>query len=372
MQIKYISVLLSEIYNRKTITYNGFRLKSIYLIDLIDLFLSRHTLYNSDKISINSLVLKKLYGGYYNKYVEYLIDKKIIYLYKDYSVGLRSKTYKLTDKIKQSNIITINVKLPKKLKEKTEYINLHKNDIDTTIKEKIVNDLYKIDIDLEKSEQWINENIEKDSKSYLSNLSVCKKIKQKDIYYSFDSYGRFHTNYTVLKKHIRENYLSYKGYKLKEIDITNSQPFFLYLLMKKEGFVEFQGFDKDVLSGVIYDKIAKRLDIERKEVKVNIYSVLFGRNMTQNFWNDLFDNLYPNVYKWIREYKKKHKNYKIIAQLLQKTESDFIFKSVIPQVMMYNKDLPLITIHDSIMVPELHYEPINEIFNNLIINIQKF
>lgn len=326
------------------------------------MFLNRYNSFSKDNLKLNSRVLKYVYGGTYPRYLEYLMDHNFIYLYKNYSAGLKAKTYRLTDEAKTHSNLSISVDVPIKLQDKLRTINENFSDNDTNLKDKLIGDLRLIDIDIKAAREWINQNIDKSDNAYLINLMTCNKINNKDIYYSFDRYGRFHTNYTVLKKEIRSQFLTFQGSPIAELDITNSQPFFLYLLMKESGFNNFQGFDLDVMNGVIYDKLKDAGNVTRKEAKVKVYSVLFGRNNNKNFWNQLFGNMYPAVYKWIKEYKEKYKSYKIIAQHLQHIESNFIFNQLIPNILNYKYDLPLITIHDSIIIPEEHYENVKYIF----------
>jgi hypothetical protein len=292
--LKYISPIFEDIYTKKYVTYNDIRLKTSNIITLIDMFLNRYIFFNKDNIKLNSRVLKFLYGSTYSKYIEYLIANEFIYLYKNYSSGLKSKCYKLTDKTKSKGYLSVNVNIPIKLHNKIRLLNDSNYSINEIVKNKLITDLYKINIDLEQTKIWIDKNIDKNDKAYFINSTCSTRIANKDIYYSFDNYGRFHTNFTVLKKNIRSNFLKFGNDKIKEIDITNSQPFFLYILMRDSGFTKFNGFDEDVLSGVIYDKIKNITGINRKDVKTNVYSVLFGRNMTKDFWNDLFNKLKIN------------------------------------------------------------------------------
>lgn len=361
---KYLINKFDILTKQKTINYQNTKLKTINLINIIDMFLQYYTFFNKDNIKLNSRILKQLYTSQYVLYLNYLIDNNFIILWKNYSVGYKSKTFKLHPSIKKYKIYSINIDIPDKLYNKIKLINITTNsNIDEWIKDKLIDDLYKIDIDIDGAINWLNNNII-DEKVKLINLTTCNKIYNKDIYYSFDNYGRFHTNFTVLKKQIRNNFLKINNFNIKEIDIINSQPFFLYILMKKYGFQDFEGFDIDVLNGKIYDKIASISGKTRNEVKPNIYSVLFGKNITKTFWNILFDNLYPNVYKWIKEYKSKNKSYKIIAQELQFIESDFIFNNLIPNILLYDAKLPIITIHDSIIIPAYSYNTVLTIFNN--------
>ena len=360
--IKYTSPIFTDIYSNNIIIYQGIRLKSINLIHLIDIFLNRYIIFNKDNIKLNSRILKWLYGSSYSKYIDYLVENKFIYLWKNYSSGYKSKTYKLTEKTKEYGIVTAIIKMDIKLLNKLNKLNTASEFIDDTIKNKLINDLYKITINLEKSTEWLNTNFDINDKALEINLSACQKINNKDIYYSFDKFGRFHTNYTILKKEIRNNYLKINNNDIAEIDITNSQPFFLYILMKEHNFKIFNGFDDDVLNGTIYEKLCDISGISRKEAKIKVYSILFGRNNINEYWNELFNKLYPDVYKWIVSYKEKHKTYKSIAQNLQKIESNFIFNKLIPKIIDYNKDIAIITIHDSIIFEKQYYNAIKDIF----------
>lgn len=361
---KYTSLIFKNILDNRYITYQGTRLKTAYLFNIIDLFLYRYQFFNKDNIKLNSRILKSLYTSKYTKYIEYLIDNNFIFLYKNYSVGYKAKTYKLTELAKETRITNINVELSNKLISKIKTFNTSINSIDDWIKQKLIRDLYEVKIDIDGAKDWLDNNIDKEDKAYNINLITATKIHNKDFHYSFDQYGRFHTNYTVLKKELRNNFLKFGEYNIRELDITNSQPFFLYILMRDAGFKKFDGFDEDVLSGSIYEKLSSISNKSRKEVKVNVYSVLFGRNMTKDYWNELFGELYPNVYNWIKEYKKINKSYKIIARELQGIESDFIFNNLIPNVLLYNKNLPIITIHDSIIIPEYAYDDVKQIFKS--------
>lgn len=361
---KYISPLFQDLYTRRYITHDGTKLKTVYLFNIIDMFINRWQFFNKDNMKLNTRTLKSLYGSTYPKYLDYLIQNDFIFLWKNYSVGLKAKSYRLTENAKRAGTMTVNIEMPDKLINKMRNINMSFNSVDDYMKKKLIRDLYEVDIDLDGARQWLDDNIDKNDKAHQVNMVASNKIKNKDIYYSFDNYGRFHTNFTVLKKEIRNRFLRFGEHGISELDITNSQPFFLYILMRDSGFTAFDGFDVDVLTGHIYERLTGVSGKTRKEVKVSVYSVLFGRNMTKDYWNVLFGQLYPNVYKWIKEYKKKNKSYKVIAQDLQKIESDFIFNNLIPNVLMKYRDLPIITIHDSIIIPDYAYDNVKVIFRD--------
>lgn len=369
MQIQYKFLYTNfDFYSKRYVIYNGMRLKTYLLIYLIDFFLHRYLEFNKDTVEINSVVLKKTCGPHYAKYIQYLIDNNFIFLYKNYSVGYKSKTYKLCEDVKGKYIMA-KVNYPNKFISKIELLNTQLTTLDDSIKFRLINDLYRVKIDLNGAINWLENNIIDDIEKKQKNLYTCTKIAHKSLHYTFDKFGRFHTNFTNLKKEVRANYLFINDKKVKEIDIRNSQPFFLYLLMKKFGYTKFDNYDKDVLNGDIYNKMSVIFGISRNETKKKIYSILFGKNLN-TIWNKAFKNLYPEVYNFVVEYKKLATNYKIIAHELQKIESDFIFKIIVPKI--YEQlNCPLITIHDSIIIQEDMYEEANKIFyeelNKLII-----
>jgi hypothetical protein len=295
-KLKYVISDIQDLFIKRNINYNGIRLKTTYIINLIDMFLNRYLIYKKDYLKLNSRILKKIYGSNYNKYLNYLIDKNIIYLHKNYSVGYKSKCFKLTKTIKLKNYNIVNIQYKKNFIEKLNNNSIEKNIINNNIKNKLINDLYKVDIN-PICLNYINDNIN-DNKSKIINLNTVNKIINKDIFYSTDNYGRFHTNFTILKKHIRTNYLSINNNILIELDIVNSQPFFLYIALKNNRHSFYNNYNKNVLEGTIYDIFKDKLNITRKEAKIKIYSVLFGKNLNDDI-NLLFKEIYPEVYEYI-------------------------------------------------------------------------
>ena len=82
--------------------------------------------------------------------------------------------------------------------------------INVDIRKKLVNDLKYVSIDSVKSFDYLNK-LRKDNEitkeKYFKNYySVCG-IRDNNLYFIFDDYGRVHTNFTVLKKEIRKNNL---------------------------------------------------------------------------------------------------------------------------------------------------------------------
>lgn len=367
-KIKWSSIApqLRPIYLQKHIIYSGKRIKSTNLIDLMDTILHQVHVYGKTVFALNSRWLKAMYGGSYPKMIEWLIINDVIYLWKNYSTGKNSKKYKLTDSMNGFDCMTSKIKMPiilerKKIKLKISKEKSFNHQFKQDVLDHLVKSLNAASVDYEEAKNWLKTNSIAD-KSLKVNMNALEKIYNKEIYHGFDKNGRFHTNFTVLKKEIRQKFLKIDGDPIEELDVKNSQPFFLSMLMKQNGF-ENSEYNQAVIDGSIYDTISETLDMERKEVKIQVFKILYARNRIKNQMpvETLFMTLYNDVWNWIVEYKKKTKNYKILARDLQKLESQFIFNKVIPKILEW-KNIPIITIHDSILFQKQYAMPLQEIW----------
>jgi len=378
---RFIPNRFEYLINIKKIEFKSKNLKTDYIINLIHELLIKY-FFSDDidnlKINLWSLILRKKYGMNYNYYIEYLIENNYITLISDYYVNKKSKTYKLNYKdLKNLKRVKIydNILLKKYnknfiLKNIDEYSN---NSIDVNVKKKLINDLYKVKIDYDNSIKYLNKlkkNNKIDENKYYKNLLSINSIKDGHLFFKFDSYGRFHTNFTILKKEIRQNFLKIDNMDLCELDIKNSQPFFLSILMKKymKDWKEFDDVERYffvVNDGIIYDDIIENIKNikNKKEAKIFMYKILFGDNNLYKKNSNYFKKMYPNVYFFIENYKKNKGNYKSMSHDLQQIESDFIFNDIIKNLMKINKNINVLTIHDSIMFPCKYLNKINDLFN---------
>lgn len=171
-----------------------------------------------------------------------------------------------------------------------------------------------------------------------------------------------------MKKEIRNQCIKIENESTYERDIANSQPFFLAKLLKDENIKyssDIQDYINDVLSGLIYDKIAEIKNISRKETKTLFYEYLFGSS-AKTFKE--FQEKYVSVSKFIRQYKRK--NYKSLSHKLQRLESDFIFNSVCKRLV--GDDVRFYTIHDSIVVKQSDKSILDEVFDSEFNKLKSF
>ncbi len=376
-QLHFISKDFQFLTQQKKIEYKGVNLKCSYIIDIINELLTKFYFSNNVDVSFNlfSTILRERYGEHYNYYIGYLCDNGFMSLVSKYYVGKKANTYKIDSKsiydvVRWKNYDKFLLKKNKNRQE-ISITETNKSIIHPNIRVKLVDSLSKIKIDYEGSLNYLNgiKDLIGDSK-YHKNLISIENIKEKNIYFNFDDFGRFHTNFTILKKEIRNKFLTIDNEIITEIDIKNSQPLFFAVLLKDE-LRHINGDTKRyfelVKSGLLYDDIIANSQLtNRSEAKELIYKVLFGPvwSKTNKVDNMIFKKIYPSVYEYICEYKELRDNYKELSHDLQRLESDFIFNKVIKEIFETYPDITLFTVHDSIIFPKSYQEKIEIIFNN--------
>lgn len=377
---QFIPDRFSYLTENKKIQYKDKFLKSDYIINLIHEFIMKYFFSNdisSLRVNLWSLILRKKYGMYYSYYIKYLIDEGFITLVSDYFVSKKSKTYKINyfdiGSLKRVKIYD-KILLKKYSKDYLErnITDFNNSPIPLNIRRKLIKDIYSTVIDYNKSLSYLNDLKSKgsiDSNKYYKNLMSINGIKDRHLFFKFDSYGRLHSNYTILKKEIRKEFLKMDNDDVCELDIKNSQPFFLSLMMKKyivhwKELEDVERYFFVVNNGIIYDDILdryKELD-NRKDAKMLVYKVLFGKNLDNSKYSKIFKKLYPNVYSFIKNYKENKGDHKIMSHELQKIESEFIFNNVVSKIMKKNSKIKVISIHDSLIFPCKYEKEVSEIF----------
>ncbi|MBT3819590.1 MAG: hypothetical protein HOE16_05485 [Lentimicrobiaceae bacterium] len=363
-------VILSQSNSGITI-YKGQKLKTDFIIDFLNPFYEKYILSKNDKpikLRLSGIILQKKYHTY-TPYLNYLIDEGYIIKSRNHFKGKRCNEYKFIKNMESC--------------EFEEYLNydssLHKrllkfyNDpsnfksspvIDEEVLKFTINNLRHINLNYKNAKSFLDDFVV-DKKKYLKNLSSIRKIKHNHIYANPDGYGRLHTNFTILKKEIRHEYLTIDGEIAKEIDIKNSQPFFLLKLMSVnmnligDAGDDLMTYHDEVIKGNLYEYIQKHTDKQnRSEAKRWIYKVLFGNTYVEY---DDFNMLFPTVYRFLKAYKTRF-GYKELSHKLQRIESNFIFNKVCKKLM----DLGIIffTVHDSVCVKTSDFMAAKNIFDN--------
>jgi len=374
--LQFLPEKMQLIAKSKKIEYKNKNLKPAYIIDIIHNLILKYYFKKENSFNLNATILKEKYGHLYNYYIQYMVDNKIIELQKNYLKGQNSRVYSICDDIlggeihRYKNVDKILLK---------KYINrYYQFEIDSTdfisrdIKDKLINDLYSVKIQYDKSIYFL-ENIKNDDISvYNRNRYSVESINDKHIFYHFDHYGRVHSNFTILKTFIRKNCLLIDEEETCEIDLPNSQPLFLSKLIKDSqtrwvNSDELSIFTTLVRNGNYYQYLIDNLKLSGKaQAKELTYKVFFGKNLKNSKWDIKFEKIFPTIHHFIKLYKKEHNDYKVLAWTLQRMESKLIFSEIIKTIMIVNPDIKVITVHDSIIVQQRHRDFVSSVFNSKI------
>jgi hypothetical protein len=372
--LQFLPLSLFEISKVRFITFKKQNLKTAYLIDIVHNLLLKYYFKKENRFNLSSIILKEKYGYLYNYYIEWLLQNETIVMVQNYKTGKRARVYKLNESIingkisRYRNTDKILLKKWKNAVLSIETEDTTTNQILPEIKQKLVDDLFHVQIDYQKSILFLDSTMQ-EFDIYNKNKYSIDAIKDQHIFYHFDSYGRMHTNFTILKSFIRKNCLLIDGEETYELDIKNSQPLFLTKLMLEEGLVdidlsEFELFKYLTTHGKFYQYIMDNSDIkEKSKIKELTYKVLFGKNHRSKD-EMIFKRLFPTIHNFIKMYKKKSKDYKTLSHQLQRAESNLVFNKIIKEIMYLYPEVKLITVHDSIIFQQKYKSIIEEVFNN--------
>ena len=355
------------------VEYQGKKLKTAYLIDIVHNLILKYYFKKENSYNLLAILLKEKYGHLYNFYMDFLQDQKVIELIKKHLKGKNSRVYKLEDSIlideitRFQNYDKVLLKKYKNAVAKVEENDLESNLILPEVKQKLVQDLFCINIRLDQAIEFLNFTTQ-DLDIYNRNLYSVECIDEKQIFYHFDCYGRMHTNFTILKSYIRKNCLMIDGESTFEIDISNSQPLFLCKVMEEENFRgidldEFQLYQKLTIMGAFYTYLMDNSGIQKKsEIKDLVYKVYFGKNHSNSRADKIFKSIFPTIHNFIKNFKKEKGDYRLLAHRLQNLESNLIFNKIIKEMAYIYPEVKLVTCHDSIICAEKYKDVLTSTF----------
>lgn len=181
--------------------------------------------------------------------------------------------------------------------------------------------------------------------------------------------GRVHTNVANLPRQYRQ-FLCLGGHELVACDIATSQPLLLGVLLRRPGRHDrhpslhhpralcapcsdaaLSNYLRDCLDGTLYDRLAEETGYSRDEVKTRFLAVIYGepRDM-YTVVGKAVRRLYPAVFKAVIDlaFKLRHGG---LAREMQRVESGVMIRRVAGRVVRERPDLPVLTVHDSVVVP---------------------
>ena len=325
---------LTKDFENEVMAYKGgtFRVQSSW--DLMHVLYTNYFFLKKIHVPLHSVIMRHKYGTYYNKIIEYLEDNGLIEKTKEYMVGERARSYSLVD----VTTPPIMMELKDKVLLKRRGHGIHTGDTVPELYRPLIDGLNDIELDVTAEEL---------SQYHFSVSWMVTCIRNKEWFWSIDGNGRLHTPMTVLKKNLREK-ITIRGENIEGVDICNSQPLFLSILMKKSGTIDHKWI-KSTIEGTVYEEIAKTMDCSRKIAKEMVFRCLFGHNSGSMIYDKVISETFPLAYEWIRVYKKE--DHTLLANDLQKLESEWMYSVMVPYIME-NGFVPIFTVHDSIYFRE--------------------
>lgn len=179
--------------------------------------------------------------------------------------------------------------------------------------------------------------------------------------------NRLDSNLTSLPSYLRKHIIAPEP--LVNVDIKNSQPFFLYAVLKDDLTIEaseLTKFGELVMNGKLYEYMIEKYDESfgkvktRKEMKTLVFRVLFSKIERRQPEKIFFRSVFPSIMEFVDSTNQKENN--VLAILLQKKEAYCVLDVVMPRL----KELGIVplTIHDSFVCFQNEAEMLKKTFND--------
>jgi hypothetical protein len=324
----------------------------------------------------------------YKIHIDYLLEKKIIECDNTYSLEQhKALGYRFTEQMVSKIIpveITKKVLSENIIKNRNERYNLVDKNLQS-YRNHFVN-TFKLDTEkaVQHLEDWYTEEHSKVENGTTEYINLIQKynilylslrtIDEGDLFFRRnETNGRIDTNLTSLKSEYKQ---FIKTPNLWQIDIVNSQPFFLSLYLnslKDKNLIDKVELQKYILwtsTGSFYEMFTEEYfkssgkKLNRKDVKEIMFCIFYSKNGNFVTQKSIFRSLFPTIMDFIENEKKvSHREFSI---KLQRIESSFCIDVICKE--LDKRDIKYYTIHDAWLINEKHINDVNNIivekFNN--------
>lgn len=353
-----------------------------------------------------------------NADMKFLIDNKFIIRNERYITGVSSKSYKISSeylgnaiavKIQDNNINQriwkqIQSNKRKRVKNlefaKTEYFKNFKIDYlgaKLAIHEKAEKEIIELcaEIKMPIQKNQINDIINCDLKGNTIKYVILKTQKGSELHNIIHRYmvyntrlnaindgflffkrnktnGRLDSNLTSLPSFLRRYIESDE--RLMYIDFKNSQPFFLFLLIRNNPSideVELLQYMELVIKGTLYDYLKDEYNnrfnkfLDRDQIKKMLFKIYYSRTTSFQANKDFFASIFPSIMQYINFENEVFHN--TLSIRLQTTESFAVLDTIMPMLEVIG--IKPYTIHDSFVCKESEANQIIETINNKFIEL---
>lgn len=320
-------------------------------------------------------------GDNYLKAKKHLIDYEIIECDGHYSkIDNKALGYRFA-KDNISKLIPVLIKKPTLIKRIINNRNERNNIVNAKYKVYKQHFLNTFNIDYRSATNYINDLFDEEIEKLKSRISVqdtfrylkeyekltnqynylymsINAINDGELYFNSNkTNNRIDNNLTSLKSKLKRFIIS--NHPLHQIDIVNSQPFLLSIILNEDKNASLDATELDkytnwVTQGLFYENFKEEYqkiyntDIKREEIKPIMFCIFYSKNASYKKEKTIFKNIFPSIYKWIVE--QKAKNHNALAIKMQKFESAICIDQICSQLDQIG--IKYYTIHDAWLVNE--------------------
>jgi hypothetical protein len=278
-----------------------------------------------------------------------------------YQVGQQSKSYRFTKeyrKVKAIEMMVVDEVFEKRLTtlKVTNVMN-----VDATVPQLayLLRNLKDVRIDHTLAYEWLLKSVDAGTGvNYEKYHHTIDALIKQEWFFVRDGKGRrVHNNFVTLPKALKPYiYLQHEVLaNLVNIDVANSQPLILAMMMKRDAAVndkaDFTTFLSLCESGKLYSELMTRLSLEtlsKREFKDKLFTWFYGKNQHVIYTPEwiAFSAAFPTVAAYIVEAKRV--NYKALSHAMQREESALMVDTVIQRVAADYPASWCLTVHDSV------------------------
>jgi hypothetical protein len=125
---------------------------------------------------------------------------------------------------------------------------------------------------------------------------------------------------------------------------------------------DLRQFAQRTANGEFYEAFMVDGRWTRDELKPRVFQIIYGhKGVMQNAeLSRTFEAIFPTAYGMLLKLKAE-KGHKWVGTELQRRESGVIIKGVCNRLRVEHPDVPVVTVHDSLMTTEEHLELVQEL-----------
>jgi len=125
---------------------------------------------------------------------------------------------------------------------------------------------------------------------------------------------------------------------------------------------DLRQFAERTSRGEFYEVFLERGQWTRDELKPLVFQILYGHKgvILNAELTEAFRDAFPTVFSMVTKLKTE-KGYKWVGMELQRRESSVIIKGVCNRLRVEHPEVPVVTVHDSLMTTEEHVHLVREL-----------